>query len=395
MMEAHPLADLFPMVSDVDLQQLADDIALRGQEEPIVFYEGKVLDGRNRLKACELAGVEPLTMEYGGTDPLGFVLSHNLHRRHLTESQRAIVGANIVDWTNGINQYSEGSANLQTQKMAANRLSISERAIAAAKRVRDRGVEELSNAIRDGKISVHSGEAISHLERGAQRAVLEQEAKDIIARAKQIRAEHQRLRHAERVSNMRKIETSGQATAPGMVGIKYPIIYADPPWQFDVRNEETGRDRSAENHYPTMPTDDICELFEKIGGPATPHSILFMWATNPMLPDGLRVMEAWGFKYVHHWIWDKVVAGNGFWGRDRHEILLIGKRGSPPAPLMGSQPETVHIDKKGRHSAKPDFFAETIERLYPDVPKLEMFCRAPRPGVWAAWGYEAEGKSRC
>ncbi|SDP92377.1 N6-adenosine-specific RNA methylase IME4 [Phyllobacterium sp. YR620] len=387
-MDAHPLAELFPMIGDTDLQQLADDIAVRGQEEPIVLYEGRVLDGRNRLRACVLAGVEPLTMEYGGTDPLGFVLSHNLHRRHLSESQRAIVAANIVDWTNGTNQYAEGSANLQTQKKAAERLSISERAIAAAKRVRDRGVEELSTAIRDGKVSVHAGEAISHLAHEAQREVLAQEEREIIARAKAIRAERQRLRHAERLANMRAIETAGHTTAPGRVRMQYPVIYADPPWKFDVRNEETGREKSAENHYPTMDTDAICQLFEEIGSPATPNAVLFLWATNPMLLDGIRVLQAWGFRYIHHWVWDKEVAGTGYWGRDRHEILLIGKRGNIPAPLPGSQPETVYREKKGRHSAKPDFYAETIERLYPDVPRLEMFCRKPRPGTWDAWGYE-------
>ncbi len=112
-----------------------------------------------------------------------------------------------------------------------------------------------------------------------------------------------------------------------------------------------------------------------------------------MLPDALRVMEACGFAYVHHWIWDKEVAGTGYWGRDRHELLLIGRRGNVVAPLPGSQPETVYRERKGRHSAKPDFFAETIERFYPDMARLELFCRSPRPG-WDAWGYEAgEGQA--
>jgi len=82
------------------------------------------------------------------------------------------------------------------------------------------------------------------------------------------------------------------------------------------------------------------------------------------------------------------VAGTGFWGRDRHEMLLIGRRGDVAAPLPGSQPETVYREKKGRHSAKPEFFAETIERLYPGIARLELFCRTPRPG-WDAWGFEA------
>ncbi|MGH6861669.1 MAG: Spo0J and IME4 domain-containing protein, partial [Phyllobacterium sp.] len=251
MMESHPLADLFPMIADADLQQLVDDIKVRGQEEPIVLYEGKVLDGRNRLKACELAGVEPLTIDYEGSDPLGFVLSHNLHRRHLTNAQRAMVAAHVVDWENGMNQHTLGSAELLTQEKAAEKLSIAQRAIIAAKRIREHGVPELAAAIRDGRVSINAGEMISHLANAAQLEVLAQEEREVIARSKQIRAERQKIRHAERVANMQRIETTGQSTAPGKVGFQYPIIYADPPWRFEVRHEETGRDRSAENHYPT------------------------------------------------------------------------------------------------------------------------------------------------
>jgi N6-adenosine-specific RNA methylase IME4 len=104
-----------------------------------------------------------------------------------------------------------------------------------------------------------------------------------------------------------------------------------------------------------------------------------------MLLDGLRLLAELGFTYVHHWVWDKEVAGTGYWGRDRHEHLLIGRRGDIAAPLPGTQPETVHRERKGKHSAKPDFYAEQIEKLFPGVAKLELFCRAPRPG-WDAIG---------
>jgi N6-adenosine-specific RNA methylase IME4 len=390
-MEAHPLADLFPMMSDDDFARFADDVADRGQREAIVLLDGKILDGRNRFKACEKWGLVAETCEFEGDDPLGFVLSKNLHRRHLTESQRAMVAAGLVDWETGINQHSGGAANLPTRE-AGRRLSISERAVRAAKRIRERGADELVEAIRDGRVSVHAGEAISELQREAQAEVLRQEEKAIVERAKAIRAERQRLRHQVRIEHMAFVSNAGAATA-GPVGKAYPIIYADPPWKFGVRSEETGREKSAENHYPTMPTDEICELFEKIGSPAKRDAVLFLWATNPMLRDGLQVLDAWGFTYVHHWIWDKEIAGTGYWGRDRHELLLIGRRGDVPAPLPGSQPETVYVERKGRHSAKPDFYAETIERLYPNMPRLELFCRSPRPG-WDAWGFEAgEGGS--
>lgn len=388
---SHPLADIFPMIAEADLKVLAADIAANGQVEPILLLEGKVLDGRNRQAACGLAGADPVYAEFTGADPLSFVLSKNLHRRHLSESQRAIAAAMIVDWERGVNQATVGSANLPTRR-AAEKLSVSERAVTAARRVREHGAPELIDAIRAGKVSVHAGEALSELQHAEQARVVREEKKAIVAEAKKIRAEQQKVRHAVRLTTMALVAEKGRETAPGKVERLFPIIYADPPWRFGVYSEETGREKSAENHYPTMDTASISRLLAEIGSPFTPDALLFLWATNPMLLDAVGVMRAWGFTYVHHWIWDKEVAGTGYWGRDRHELLLIGKRGNPPAPLPGTQPETLHRERKGKHSAKPAWFAEQIERLYPDLPKLELFCRSPRPG-WDAWGYEAAGRA--
>lgn len=386
-MQAHPLADLFPMLPDAEIRELADDICTFGQRVPIVLLDNQVLDGRNRLAACKVAEIEPVFENYQGEDPLGFVLSHNLHRRHLSESQRAMVAARLVDWDIGVNQNTVGAANLPTRK-AAERLSISERAVRAARRIHERGADELVEAIRDGRVSVHAGEALSELEHSAQREVLEQEEREYLARAKEIRARRQRVRHAERLAQMDEISGRGASSAPDKIARLYPVIYADPPWRFGVRSEVTGREKSAENHYPTMATEEIAGLLAQLGGVAAPNAVCFLWATNPMLFDGLRILTAWGFTYVHHWIWDKEVAGTGYWGRDRHELLLIGRRGDAVAPLPGTQPETVYRERKGAHSAKPDWFAEQIERLYPGVAKVELFCRAARPG-WDVWGFEA------
>jgi len=381
----HPIAELFPMLPESEIRELADDIVTFGQRVPIVLLDGLVLDGRNRLAACRFADVAPMFEDYAGDDPLNYVLSINLHRRHLSTSQRALVAATLVDWDNGINQTTAGSANLQTRK-AAEKLSISERAVAAAKRIRDHGAAELVTAIRDGRLSVHAGEALSDLGHEAQREALRLEEKQIVARAKAIRAERQRVGHAVRLTHMDMVRAGGQATA-GKLRRKAAVLYLDPPWRFGVRSEETGREKSPENHYPTLTTDEIIELLVDLD-PATENAVCFLWATNPMLFDGLRVLAAMGFAYVHHWIWDKEVAGTGYWGRDRHEILLIGRRGTVAAPLPGSQPETVHREKKTRHSAKPEFYAQTIERLFPSVTRLELFARGPRPG-WDVWGFEA------
>ena len=386
---AHPLANLFPMFDQPDLERLADDICTFGQREPIIVLDGQVLDGRNRQAACIFADIEPIYQDYAGDDPLNFVLSLNLHRRHLTESQRAMVAAKIVDWENGLNQ-TTGRAHVPARE-AGKRLSISERAVKAARRIREHGDASLIAAMEDGRISIKTGETLSWLEGEEQARVLRDEEKAVTAKAKEIRARRQKLNHEGRIRHMTLVAEAGNRSA-GTVVKHYPVIYADPPWKFGVHSEVTGREKSAENHYPTLDTDAICNVLAEAGGVAARDAVLFLWATNPMLPDALKVMAAWGFTYVHHWVWDKEVAGTGYWGRDRHELLLIGRRGSPATPLPGSQPETVHRARKGRHSAKPEWFAEQIERLYPGVPKIELFCRSPRPG-WDVWGFEATGEA--
>jgi hypothetical protein len=95
--EAHEYAKIFPMANDFEISDMADNIKARGLLNPIVMLNGKILDGRNRAAACELAGVTPHTVDYTGTDPLGDVISWNLHRRQLTTSQKAAVSLEMRD----------------------------------------------------------------------------------------------------------------------------------------------------------------------------------------------------------------------------------------------------------------------------------------------------------
>lgn len=167
---------------------------------------------------------------------------------------------------------------------------------------------------------------------------------------------------------------------------RFGVIYADPPWRFEPRNRETGMDRAADNHYPTMPTAEIAAL--DVLSRAAADCVLFLWATAPMLPEALEVMKAWGFEYRSNQVWLKTRLGTGYWARSLHEHLLIGTRGRVPAPAPGAQPCSVVELPAGAHSAKPEWFRETIERLYPSLPRLELFARTARPG-WTVWGKEA------
>ena len=158
------------------------------------------------------------------------------------------------------------------------------------------------------------------------------------------------------------------------------------PWRFEPWSRTTGMNRAADNHYGTMSLAEI----KAIRVPAAPDCVLFLWATQPMLPQALDVMQAWGFRYVSHWVWEKDRIGLGYWSRNVHELLLIGTRGDVPAPLPGAQLDSIIQAPRGVHSEKPEVFARIIEQMFPAVPKLEMFARAHREG-WNAWGNEAPG----
>jgi len=167
---------------------------------------------------------------------------------------------------------------------------------------------------------------------------------------------------------------------------RYGVIVADPEWRFEPHSRETGMDRAADNHYPTSVTDVIAE--RDVPSIAADDCVLFLWATVPMLRDALRVMEAWGFEYKSHAIWDKVHIGTGYWFRNRHELLLVGTKGAIPAPAMGDQFASVMTIARKEHSAKPEQFLELIEQYFPNLPKIELNRRGePRTG-WDAWGNE-------
>ena len=168
----------------------------------------------------------------------------------------------------------------------------------------------------------------------------------------------------------------------------YGVILADPEWRFEPYSRETGMDRSADNHYPTSPTEAIAA--RDVRRIAADHCALFLWATVPMLPQALDVMTAWGFAYKSHWVWIKDRLGTGYWNRNAHELLLLGTRGQVPAPVPGGQwPSWLHAPPTS-HSAKPERFLEMIEAYFPSLPKIELNRRGPaRPG-WDAWGNEAE-----
>jgi ParB-like chromosome segregation protein Spo0J len=181
-MKYHPLADIFPLIEGSDYDALVADIKANGLLEPIWIYEDKILDGRNRWKACKDAKIEPKTREYKGKDALGFIVSLNLKRRHLNESQRGMVGARLANLENGGDRRSEQCANLRSEKIsqpkAAELLNVSRRSVQSAKQVIERGTPELVKAVDSGRMPVSKAAEIAKAPPEKQKAAIIQHEKE-------------------------------------------------------------------------------------------------------------------------------------------------------------------------------------------------------------------------
>ncbi|MGF6428235.1 MT-A70 family methyltransferase [Bradyrhizobium elkanii] len=177
-------------------------------------------------------------------------------------------------------------------------------------------------------------------------------------------------------------------------GKRYGTILADPPWQFQNKTGKIAPEHKRLARYGTMTLADIEAL--PISNIAADPAHLYLWVPNAMLPDGLRVMEAWGFKYKANIIWHKIRKdggpdgrGVGFYFRNVTEMLLFGVRGKNARTLAPGRTQVNFMaTRKREHSRKPDEQYPIIEECSPG-PFFELFARGPRKG-WTVWGNQAE-----
>jgi ParB-like chromosome segregation protein Spo0J len=168
----HPLADMFPEMLEADYREFSADIAKNGLQEEIVTYQGKILDGRHRYRACLENGIEPRFREYEGDNPLGFIISANLHRRHLDASVRAIIAAKFADHKPGGDRSKPQNYGL-THSQAAELLNISPRQVDKASAfnnavARGTALPELAELVSAGSMSLNRAEKIARLPKDRQ-----------------------------------------------------------------------------------------------------------------------------------------------------------------------------------------------------------------------------------
>jgi N6-adenosine-specific RNA methylase IME4 len=174
----------------------------------------------------------------------------------------------------------------------------------------------------------------------------------------------------------------------------FSTILGDPPWRFQNKTGKVAPEHRRLSRYGTMTLDEICAL--PIESVAAPTAHLYLWCPNALLPDGLRVMAAWGFTYKANLVWHKIRKdggsdgrGVGFYFRNVTELILFGTRGKNARTLPpGRRQVNFLATRKREHSRKPDEQYEIIESCSPG-PYLEMFGRGVRKG-WVTWGLQAD-----
>jgi hypothetical protein len=188
--EFHPIANVFPLMKGEEFKQFKNDIRSNKLREQIIIYEGKILDGRNRYKACKELGLPVDTRPLPpGTDPVAFVVSANVHRRHLNETQRAAVAAELATLTHGGDR-SKTPIGALTDKAAAKLLNVGERSVERAKAVLSQATPNIKALIQSGEVAVSAATEVVKLPKEKQAELTTaSKVRDAVKQAKQAKEE--------------------------------------------------------------------------------------------------------------------------------------------------------------------------------------------------------------
>lgn len=419
----HPLCLAFPAMPDDEFKALVADVKREGAIREVGWlYAGKILEGRHRYKAARAAGLPMRFKEYRGRDPVAFVLSCNMRRRHLDEGQRAMVAARLAGFRRGGDRKTDKLAAILTAREAAGLVGASLRSVERAAIVRDKGAAELADAVDRRVVPVSiAAEVAASMPKHQQAAIVQLGDQAIMNAAKAIRAKRMATRHAER---QKKLESTAEKNPELPKGRRFSFVLIDIPRKHNAWGEQSGSEKAPENHYPVMTFRETLDF--AIDRFAAKDCVIAFWSTAASLIDDIEILADWGFvalrprdkagkimrdgqgeplapigggKYGSLQIWRKVRAGKamgmGRWFRDQHEQLFFCRRGDVPAPLAGKQDHSVFDAPIGKHSEKPN--ARTIamiNRLWPKLTKVYVFARGKAPPGWVYWGNEVEAADR-
>lgn len=356
---------LLPDLAAEDFARLRADIAERGVLVPVEVDEtGALLDGHNRRRIAEELGIDCPTVVRSGLsehEKRLHVVALNLSRRHLTDAQKVVVGRLI-----------EPDAEKAARERQGKRVAVtSGTSVPEVERTRDDVAARVG--LGSGRTYERGRKVLEEAERVAPEV-----AERMVTGEVTVREAAKEIRQAKKAEKVAAIATAPVPDLP--TEQVFPVLLIDPPWRY----EDAEPTRAVENHYPTMSAAELAAL----DVPAADDSVLFLWTTSPKLREAFDLLDAWSFEYRTCLVWVKDRIGMGYYARQRHELLLVAKRGALPVPDPQNRPDSVITAPRGEHSAKPDLVYEFIERMYPQYRYCELFARKSRAG-WVGWGNQA------
>ena len=345
---------LIPPLKPEEFVGLENSIKTEGCRDPIILWNNILIDGHNRYLICAKNSIpfETKELEFEDrTEAIVWIIDNQLSRRNLSNYDRVRLALKQEEYfkekaknqlkTHTDQGYQRSDKAVHVSKEIAQIANVSHDTVNKVKLIEEKAPDDIKEKLSEQKITINK----------AYKDIRREEKKE------------------EFLNNPQELPDE-----------EFNVIYADPPWRYE---HSKTKNRDIENQYPTMELEDIKQLEV----PANEDSVLFLWATAPKLKEALEVMESWGFNYRTNIIWDKETIGMGYWARIQHEILLIGVKGKFNPPFEENRFPSVYQEKKTRHSSKPHFYYEMIEKMFPNGKYLELFSRTKRDG-WVMWGSE-------
>jgi N6-adenosine-specific RNA methylase IME4 len=364
--------NLIPPLSPEELSSLEASLKHEGCRDPLVVWNNTIIDGHHRYAICikhniSFNIIEKTELETE-LDVKLWMINNQFSRRNLpTETRLALAY-----------RFKELEAQKAKERQGA-RNDLVESDTNIAQLVGKSEPSESENRGRGtlGEIAKRAGVSHTTAEQydAIQRKGTEEQKAEVAEGKSSIKKVYTQIQKAERLEKNKATEWPKG---------KYRVIYADPPWQYG--DERAGGNHGgAVDHYNTMGINELKNM--PIVSLAEDNAVLFLWATAPLLPEALELINAWGFKYKTNFIWDKVKHNMGHYNSVRHELLLIATKGSCTPDNVELFDSVQSIERTDRHSEKPEEFRKIIETLYIYGNKLELFARKSVEG-WEVFGNE-------
>ena len=361
--------NLIPPLSNEEYNQLEANILEEGIREPIITWNGFIIDGHNRFSIAQRFDLEYKTTSKHFTSEESvkeWMILNQFGRRNLSNYQRSVLALeleevfskkakeNQIRTTENRVRPTSDKQEIDTKKELAKIASVGHDTIAKVKKIQAKAPQEVKAKLATGEVSIN-------------------------AAYKEIKKEEKKEERIELIN--KQIEEIEAGELPELKGL-FDVISVDPPWNYEGENKnKTSFDsvgRRVANPYPEMSTQEIKE----IELPLMNDSIVFLWTTHKFLPDALDILKEWNLDYKGTLVWNKEKMGMGAWFRMQCEFCLVGIKGKPY--WENTKYRDILNEPRRQHSRKPDLFFTMVEEITLGR-RLEYFSREKRQG-WEVFG---------